>query len=140
MALSIRLYITCWILPLSALTFCTLLAYVILNLMPFFLHVPSNVSTVCLIIELRSNVDISSLTDLGSSSLSVRILLVSLVSLSVSKSIIPIYLSSISGGIVPSWIASRYPLMEVSGDLKSCDIFDKNFCWNLSDSLSCEAM
>ena len=94
MALSIRLYITCWILPLSALTFCTLLAYVILNLMPFFLHVPSNVSTVCLIIELRSKVDISSLTDLGSSSLRVRILLVSLVSqINSSRSSCLIYLT-----------------------------------------------
>ena len=106
-ALSIRLYMTCWIFCLSAFTFSTFPANVRLNLIFFFLHVPSSVSIVCFMTEFTSNVLISRRTLLGSSSLRVSILLVSLVSLSVSKSTMLIYLLIISGGIVPSSIASR---------------------------------
>ena len=73
----------------------------------------------CRIIEFKSKVVISSLTDFGSSSFRVRILLVSLVNLSVSNRIIRTYFFIISGGTVPSSIASRYPLIDVRGDLKS---------------------
>ena len=92
-ALSTRLYITCCILPLSALTLSAVPENVRLNLMPFFLHEPSRVSIVCFITELISNVVISRQTVLGSSSLSVSILLVSLVSRSVSNNNINVFIN-----------------------------------------------
>ena len=136
MALSTRLYITCVILPLSALTNCSSPEKVSWNCIFFFLHNPSNVSIVCFIIELISKVVISKETVDGSSSLSVSILLVSFVRRSVSNNNISKYFPIISGGIVPSDIASRYPLIEVKGERKSCDMFDRNFCWNCSPSFN----
>ena len=50
------------------------------------------------------------------------------------------YFCCISGGIVPSAMASRYPLIDVSGERKSWEMLDKNFCWNWSDSSSFDAI
>ena len=119
MALSIRLYITCCILLLSAYTNAVSPEKVSWNCMCFFLQVPSNVSIVWRIIGFISKFPSSSLAAFASRSFKVRMLLVSFVRRSVSKSTILMYLLTISGGIVPSEIASRYPFIEVRGNLKS---------------------
>ena len=118
-ALSIRLYSTCCILVISADTKSSFPERTRLTLSILFLHVPSNVSIVSLITLLMSKSVISKTMPVVFRLFSVRSELVSLVSLSVSFNKILRYLSCISGGIVPSTIASRYPLIEVRGERKS---------------------
>ena len=105
-ALSMRLYSTCWIFPISAQTYKVRDARISEMEIRFFVQVPSNEAAVSLMTALMSNEVRSSIFPLSSMSFSVSRLCVSLCSRSVSNRTIFRYFSCISGGIVPSRIAS----------------------------------
>ena len=118
-ALSSRLYKTCSILLLSART--GIRSPVKSSSMPicFCWQVPSKEAAVERMTEFKSKTDFSRIMPFIFRLFKVSRLLVSFVRRSVSFKTMPRYFSWSSGGIVPSSIASRYPLIEVSGERKS---------------------
>ena len=118
-ALSVRLAMTCCILPISAETKSFSPERISSMEIFFSLQRTSKVSHICLMAAFMSKSDMVSTIPLLLSEFSSKSPLVSFVSLSVSLSTTCRYFSCISGGMVPSIIAFRYPLIEVRGDLKS---------------------
>ena len=100
--------------------------------MPLSWQRPSKVLIVGRIMLLISKFDLSSWRSKESKLFSSRSPCVSLVRRFVSFNTICRYFSCLSGGIVPSIMASIYPLIEVRGERKSWDILEmKDFRYSL---------
>ena len=135
MALSIKLYSTCCILPNSPYTIWMLSPKVKSKVRFFWLHTTSKVAAVSLITRLMSKL-VRKRRPLLSKEFKVSIPWVSLFSRSVSVITRFKYLSCISGGMVPSRMASKKPLMEVRGERKSWDTLAIKVFWYSSNWFS----